>query len=415
MRHWGQPRWREWFDDRARRVADDEERSRQVGVARRRRLEEERRRLGIDEKDVDRRRELFRQDRERHPETRELWKEWEQRRTVREHEVLAYPTLTLRRHADLRPDDTSPPVEPLTVGFGALGDAVALWPGSNEGGEGVVSRHGTDGRWNDRTPLSSRSPRGHVQPLPDGEVLFVDARCRRDEHNAAVYDESGRVLRTAHVGDGIEHVLTTAAGAVWTAYFDEGVFAMRGLSTHGLVRFGSDLSPQWRYPQARQTDLPVISDCYALNVAGEAAWTCAYVDFHLVNVDDARAVDHGPAPVSGASGCSSRAPEPRSSARPPAGAASSPPCTSPTTDCVRPVHPAGSCCPTVHRFRPCSSRASPAGGPSCTWPSGPPGTGSTWTTSQQAECQDRRRRLHGHHAGTRRVRDPATELVKSSR
>ncbi|MEW9266611.1 hypothetical protein AB1207_17820 [Kineococcus endophyticus] len=258
--------------------------------------------MGIDEKDVDRRRELFRQDRERHPETRELWKEWEQRRTVREHEVLAYPTLTLRRHADLRPDDTSPPVEPLTVGFGALGDAVALWPGSNEGGEGVVSRHGSDGRWNDRTPLSSRSPRGHVQPLPDGEVLFVDARCRRDEHNAAVYDESGRVLRTAHLGDGIEHVLTTAAGAVWTAYFDEGVFAMRGLSTHGLVRFGSDLSPQWRYPQARQTDLPVISDCYALNVAGEAAWTCAYVDFHLVNVDDARAVDHGPAPVSGASG-----------------------------------------------------------------------------------------------------------------
>ncbi|GAA4974734.1 hypothetical protein GCM10023225_14830 [Kineococcus glutinatus] len=78
-------------------------------------------------------------------------------------------------------------------------------------------------------------------------------------------------MHTAHLGDAIAHLLTTPSGAVWTSYFDEGVYADSGLNTRGLVRFGPDLSPQWLYPHPDEAGLPFIDDCYALNIDGEKA------------------------------------------------------------------------------------------------------------------------------------------------
>ncbi|MFI7463159.1 hypothetical protein [Nonomuraea sp. NPDC049646] len=135
----------------------------------------------------------------------------------------------------------------------------------------------------------------HVQPLPDGAVLLVGARCRlRDgaaESNAAVYDADGKLLRRGVLGDGIADVQTTVSGDIWVSYFDEGVFGNFGwgengspapIGSPGLIRFGADLAPAWRYPY--DGEFGAISDCYALNVSGNDAWAYYYTEFPLVRV-----------------------------------------------------------------------------------------------------------------------------------
>ncbi|MEV4370634.1 hypothetical protein AB0J71_26435 [Nonomuraea sp. NPDC049637] len=145
-------------------------------------------------------------------------------------------------------------------------------------------------------PIARRSQvHNHVQPLPDGAVLLVGARCRwRDgaaESNAAVYDADGKLLRKGVLGDGIADVQTTLSGDIWVSYYDEGVFGSSGWGEKGsptpigsprLIRFGADLAPAWRYPY--DGEFGAISDCYALNVSGNEAWAYYYIDFPLVRV-----------------------------------------------------------------------------------------------------------------------------------
>jgi hypothetical protein len=135
-----------------------------------------------------------------------------------------------------------------------------------------------------------------VQPLPQGRILAVGARARwRPEgadRNAVVYDADGDVLIEATLGDGIEHVLTTRTGHVWVGYFDEGVYGNYGwggpgptpLGACGLARFSADLRPDWEFPYDGHWG--AISDCYALNVDGEDAWTCYYTGFPVVRVHE---------------------------------------------------------------------------------------------------------------------------------
>jgi hypothetical protein len=63
-----------------------------------------------------------------------------------------------------------------------------------------------------------------------------------------------------------------------------------------LARFTADIAVDWVYPQH---PYPVIFDCYALNVVGEAAYTCAYTTFHVVSVHGSRVTDHGVSPHRG--------------------------------------------------------------------------------------------------------------------
>ncbi|WP_432571006.1 hypothetical protein [Kineococcus sp. SYSU DK005] len=298
MRTWDEPQWQQWYHEH-------EERSRAIHEQERWESEDRRQRItqlwgpsGDPKQDFERLSELHRRDRLEHPS--EMRRAHEQRESIRRQEVSSYPTLPLRHHADLRHSDRrSREQEPVTVGFGPAGEALAVWA---HGGDGAVevSHHAPDGTSRAITPVPPQPDRHKVQPLPDGQVLLVSARCREGEDNAAVYDDIGRLVCTAHIGDAIEHLLSTADGEVWTAYFDEGVFTGSGLSTHGLVRFGTDLSPRWRYPHQNETDLPLIGDCYALNVCGEKAWAYAYDAFHLVSAEGQHAHDHGPAPFSGA-------------------------------------------------------------------------------------------------------------------
>lgn len=143
--------------------------------------------------------------------------------------------------------------------------------------------------------------------MPDGNILVVDARCRRyrdgtADDNAHVFDSAGPHLRSFCLGDGIERLGVDAAGTIWVGYFDEGVFGNRGwrdpIGAAGLVRFDSHGQRLWTYqpPSAAQA----IIDCYALNVDARTTWTYYYTDFPLVKITSGRARAYAPTPVRGA-------------------------------------------------------------------------------------------------------------------
>ena len=79
-------------------------------------------------------------------------------------------------------------------------------------------------------------------------MLLVDARTRGTAESAEVWDAEGAWVRSGRCGDAVEHVLVTSRGDFWVGYFDEAAASGRGLGGHGLVRFGTDLQPRWRYP-----------------------------------------------------------------------------------------------------------------------------------------------------------------------
>ena len=146
-----------------------------------------------------------------------------------------------------------------------------------------------------------------VQPLPDGEVLLVGARCHyRDgdpEKNAVVFSRDGKVLRRFVLGDGINSVQITDKGMIWASYFDEGVFGNYGwnqpMGASGLICFDSTGRILWEFKPPAGFD--PICDCYALNVAKNAVWACYYTDFPLVKIDSTKRVQGWKNDVGGAS------------------------------------------------------------------------------------------------------------------
>ena len=139
-------------------------------------------------------------------------------------------------------------------------------------------------------------PQPTVQPMADDRVLIVSARCRwrsdGPDRNARVFDADGSPVTEGTLGDGIAHVLSTPGGEVWVGYFDEGVFGNYGwggpgrqpIGSKGIVRFSADLTPVWEFPESAVGG--PVCDCYALNVAGESAWSSYYTDFPLVRIAD---------------------------------------------------------------------------------------------------------------------------------
>jgi hypothetical protein len=193
-----------------------------------------------------------------------------------------------RVHTTLHP--AAPDDELVTTGVGPHGDVLALWKsaaGTRITGHGSVIE----------IELAVEHP--IVQPLPDGRVLVVGARCRWSPDgvapNALVFDQAGQVVASAVFGDGIQHVATTPSGQTWVGYFDEGILGNLGwgdpeldpipvpIGAHGLLRFDENLDLAWEFPF--DTPFDEIEDCYALNVAGEVAWACYYADFPVVRVE----------------------------------------------------------------------------------------------------------------------------------
>ncbi|MEU6855092.1 hypothetical protein ABZ901_34840 [Actinacidiphila alni] len=243
-----------------------------------------------------------------------------QRRSVeaRHAAVRELPTVELRHHAVL---SGRPGEERVAASVGPDGHVIALWAAARD--VPALTSTTTKAGWatfpDPRTsrPVAARvsihTPEpttvadlrelnlAHttVQPLPGGRTLVVGARSRfraeSPDRNAVIYDSEGNVVAEATVGDGIEHVLTTPTGHIWVGYFDEGVYGNYGwgegeapgpIGASGLVRFAPDLRADWHFPLDPGLSGGAISDCYALNVDGETAWTCYYTDFPIVRVRD---------------------------------------------------------------------------------------------------------------------------------
>lgn len=122
----------------------------------------------------------------------------------------------------------------------------------------------------------------HVQRF-DGGWLLGERRGGR----ATVYGAGGNVRFTLDLGDASEDLQTTPEGLIWVSYFDEGVFGS-SIGRQGLVCFDKAGTPLFKYADfAEQNDLPMICDCYAMNVDQTGAvWLNYYTDFPLVRLRD---------------------------------------------------------------------------------------------------------------------------------
>jgi hypothetical protein len=120
----------------------------------------------------------------------------------------------------------------------------------------------------------------HVQPFHDGWLL-----CESRGGRAAAYNRAGRLERILDLGDASKDVQTTSDGKIWVSYFDEGVYG-GGIGQHGVVCFDSRTGAIFKYSDfAEQHELPLIDDCYAMNVVGDdEVWLSYYSDFPLVSI-----------------------------------------------------------------------------------------------------------------------------------
>ncbi|WP_426512053.1 hypothetical protein ACPPVO_16390 [Dactylosporangium sp. McL0621] len=214
-------------------------------------------------------------------------------------EVLKLPVAPLRRHGFVRsacPADTMR--EPEAVGVGPDGTALAVWQFREGVNRKQVTWH-VPGRRRviGAVDVETDLRVSFVQPLPEGRVLLAAARTRPGKANAEVWTGSGDLQHRAHVGDAVEELLASPSGKVWAGYFDEAMGGS-GPEGHGLARFDSDLTVDWLYPQ--NSGLPVISDCYSLNVAGETAYFCPFTDFHILSATGAQVTDWGASPYQSA-------------------------------------------------------------------------------------------------------------------
>jgi hypothetical protein len=191
----------------------------------------------------------------------------------------------------------------VAASVGPTGQAVLLAaPGAGAGrpADATALVLGEDGRLLQRLELDGLElERPMVQPLPDGEVVVVGARCRRfadgtAELNAQVHGPDGTQRRAFTLGDGIRDVQATTVGQLWVAYRDEGVDGSHGwggpggpepIGSTGLVRFDLDGCRQWAYRSPAGLD--PIGDASAMNVADEDVWLCCYPDFPLVRLPTA--------------------------------------------------------------------------------------------------------------------------------
>lgn len=236
----------------------------------------------------------------------------------------------LRDHAVLTAPDGLPKLAAVSVG--PVGEAVALWTDDeglgalfgrtkNAGGASFASTAAEapvlaaasvqKADWRASYPVVGlRHAFPMIQPLPDDELLVVASRCQwrpapeGPEQNATVFDPDGAARRTGCLGDGIAEVFTTASGAIWAGYFDEGVFgnfgwggardSSRPIGARGIVRFDPEsLTVAWELPRSS------MADCYALNVYGDEVWSCYYTDFPIARIAEGT-VTEWPNDISGA-------------------------------------------------------------------------------------------------------------------
>src|SRR5437773_2388059 len=111
----------------------------------------------------------------------------------------------------------------------------------------------------------------HVQPIGDGNFLLVTPgiyEAMRDKRNGDIWNSEGRLIGKILLGDGINNVQTSVRSEVWVGYHDEGVY---GAGEPGLACFDAAGKRVLSFADSVADDdrVPVIDDCYALNVPAD--------------------------------------------------------------------------------------------------------------------------------------------------
>lgn len=114
--------------------------------------------------------------------------------------------------------------------------------------------------------------------LPDRRWIVAYRRCSPDEENAWLLSTKGELVRRFSLGDAIAHLQCDASGAIWVGFFDE------ASEPYGLIKVDDFGRTIWPSGMGDSYAIDIV-DCYALNVAGDTAWTCYYLDFPIVKVD----------------------------------------------------------------------------------------------------------------------------------
>jgi hypothetical protein len=162
---------------------------------------------------------------------------------------------------------------------GAAADKVMAWWYVTPKAQHIL--HWTNMKWKSLTLPKPDALTWHVQPFEEGWLLGL-AR----EGHTLIIDKTGKVERTLNLGDASEDIQTTPNGEIWVSYFDEGVFG-GGIGQNGLVCFDGNGASRFLYAElAQRCQLPLIDDCYALNVFDRSVWLRYYSDFPLVELRD---------------------------------------------------------------------------------------------------------------------------------
>jgi hypothetical protein len=133
--------------------------------------------------------------------------------------------------------------------------------------------------------VTTRSYRGRLRPhfiqRTRNGVLFVNARQRDEAPNAWLMNDRTGVERRLSLGDGLSDVRVSAAGKIWAAYFDEGVFG-NGDGAEGVVVRDGAGRRIWAF-DAGKAGTDDIADVYAFNLCAEDdAWVYFYTPFAIV-------------------------------------------------------------------------------------------------------------------------------------
>jgi hypothetical protein len=122
----------------------------------------------------------------------------------------------------------------------------------------------------------------HVVAASGGEGIDAARVGHVVERNAQVFDRSGALTREMTFGDDVRALQVGAAGAIWAAYGDKGIYGNNGwdsldgarpVGASGLVRFTETGDQVWERP--RTDAWPRTAHNYALNVAEALTWEYA--------------------------------------------------------------------------------------------------------------------------------------------
>jgi hypothetical protein len=128
-----------------------------------------------------------------------------------------------------------------------------------------------------------------VQPIDSENFLLVTPWIYEGVENAGhIWSSDGAMVGRLPLGQGIEHVQTSARSDVWVGYTDEGIFSAMEPGLACFDRTGKRVfSFADSIANGDHGNVPHIDDCYALNVTSEnEVWVYYYSAFPLVRLVD---------------------------------------------------------------------------------------------------------------------------------